>query len=454
MNIIIAGAGQVGFNLAKYLAEQGHDITVIDIDQKLINHLNDRLDVKAICGHGAHPDILKLAGADAADMLIAVTQNDEVNMVACEVGRSFYDIPRKIARIRSQTYLNAQDKDLLSLKHLSIDFAISPEKEVANAFSRGLIIPGVFDKISLTNDKITLMGIRCSKDSPVINTPITHIPNLFPEVDLTIIGLNRGGEKTIPRPQEILQEGDEVYLIIATSQTEKALQAFGYRFELIKRLVILGGGNVGFCLAQEIEKNYPETRVQVIEKDQERAIYIAQKLQKSLVLNGDALEGEVLQEANMQITDTVVAVTEDDRVNTLATILAKRLGAKKALCLANSLSFEQLVVSLGVDAAVNPRVVTVSKIMQYIRQGKFHSIHSLGETLGEVIDVEASVATNLIGKTSQEIFETLQIVIAALVQDDKVIIPRPTTVIRLEDRVILMMPAKHSKRCESILGLD
>ncbi len=453
MNIIICGAGQVGFNLAKYLAGRNHNITVIDINQTLITKINDRLDVKAVCGHASHPDVLRRAGVENADMIIALTQADEVNMVACQIAHSIYDVPKKIARIRSQAYLNVSGKGLFTDENMPIDYIISPENEVAHTISRGLAVPGALDITPLTDNRIALLGVRCTVDTPVVNTPITHIPSLFPEVDFTIVGISRGDIKIIPSPTEVLMPRDEVYYIVDQERIDQSLNAFGYHGDTTKRLVILGGGNIGLFLAQEIEAHYPHIRIHIIERSPERATYIAQKLSRTIILNGDALDGEMLLEAGVQSADTVVAVTEDDRVNTLATVLAKRLGSKKAMCLANKTSFANLVISLGVDAVINPRVVTVSKIMQYIRRGNVHSVNSLGENFGEVIDVDASTASTLVGKTVQDLYENHKILIAAFIRNDQVVIPRQSSTVHLEDRVILMLAPEQAKRSEDLLGI-
>ncbi len=454
MNIIICGAGQVGFNLAKYLAGRNHNITVVDVNQDLINDINDRLEVKAICGHASHPDILKRAGIENTDMIIALTHTDEVNMVACQIAHSVYGVPKKIARIRSQSYLSAAGKGLFADDNMPIDYIISPESEVAHALSRGLAVPGAFDVTPLADRRARLLGVRCTVETPIVNTPITHIPSLFPEVDFTIVGISRGDVKIVPTPTEVLMPGDEVYYIVDKEKIDDSLNAFGQYDDATKRLVILGGGNIGLFLAQEVEAHYPHIRVHIIERNPERAAHIAQKLSRTIVLNGDALEGEMLLEAGVQNADTVVAVTEDDRVNTLATVLSKRLGSKKSMCLTNKSSFGNLVISLGANAVINPRVVTVSKIMQYIRRGNLHSVHSLGESFGEVIDVDAANAPNLVGKTVQELYENSKILVAALIREDQVQIPRQSSTIRLDDRVILMLAAEQAKKSESLLGID
>ncbi len=454
MNIIICGAGQVGFHLAKYLAGRNHNITVIDIDQLLIDRINDRLDVKAVCGHASHPDILKKAGIETADMIIALTRQDEVNMVACQIAHSVFKVPKKIARIRSQAYHNLSGKGIFDEDHIPIDYVISPENEVAHALSRGLAVPGAFDVTPIAGRRVQLLGVRCSNTTPIVNTPITHIPSLFPEVNFTIVGIARGETKIVPSPKEVIKPGDEVYYIVDREYVEASLSVFDQSGEGTKRLLIMGGGNIGLFLAREVEAHYPHIRVTIIELDKSRAEIIAQRLSKSLVLHGDALESDMLQEAGVSNVDMAVAVTEDDRVNTLATVLAKRLGSKKAMCLTNKSSFANLIMSLGANAVINPRVVTVSKIMQYIRRGNLHSVHSLGENFGEVIDMDALHAPKLVGKTVGELQDHDKILIAAIIRQGSVMIPTQSTTIKLDDRVIMMLPSAQAKQSESLLGIE
>jgi trk system potassium uptake protein TrkA len=454
MNIVITGAGQVGYNLAKYLAERGHNITVIDIDARLIDHINDHLEVKAICGHGAHPEVLQAAGIELADMLIAVTQVDEVNMIACEVASALFDVPQKIARVRSNSYLAYKDHALFQPDKLSIDFVISPETEVAESIFRSLKVPGAFAVVPFADGRIFLIGVRCTKNSPIANTPISHIPSLFPDLEMSIVGIARGAEKIIPDPLEVLRPKDEVYFVVDAEGLERALEAFGYTTNTSGRLVVLGGGNIGLYFAEQVELHYPDIRLYVIERNPQRAALIAESLKRSIVICGDALDRDILAEAGVGTAETVIAITDDDRVNTLATVLSKNMGAKKTICLTNQSSFGDLVTSMGADAVINPRVVTVSKIMEYIRSGKMHAIHSLGEKFGEVVDVNARATNNLVGRSVQEIFMELNIVIAALIRDDTVLIPSLTTLISVEDRLVLMLPASQAKDPDSFLGIE
>ena len=454
MNIIICGAGQVGFNLAKYLAGRNHNITVIDIDPLLIDQINDRLDVKAIRGHASHPDVLKRAGIDTTDMIIALTRQDEVNMVACQIAHSIFKVPKKIARIRSRAYQSASGLGLFDNDHMPIDYIISPESEVAHALSRGLAVPGAFDVTPLADRRVKMLGVRCLSSTPIVNTPITHIPSLFPEAEFTIVGITRGERKIVPTPKEILKPGDEVFYLVDQARIAASLAAFDQTGDTIKRLLIMGGGNIGLHFAREVESHYPHIRVTIIEQNKVRASLIAQRLSKSLVINGDALDSDVLIEAGIPNIDMAVAVTEDDRVNTLATVLAKRLGAQNAMCLTNKSSFGHLVKSLGANAVINPRVVTVSKIMQYIRRSNLNSVHSLGENFGEVIDINAIHAPKLVGKSVKTLQETEHILVGAVIQNEQVIIPKPTTTIKVDDRLILMLPAAQARNSELLLGIE
>ncbi len=439
MRVVICGAGQVGFNLARYLSEHDNHVTVIDSSQELIQQINDRLDVKAVWGYASYPEVLHKAGAESADMIIAVTHSDEVNMIACEVAHALFNIPKKIARVRAQAYLHPQWARLFDQSNLSIDVVISPEVEVAHAISRSLTVPGAFNIIPLAEGKVKVVAVRCAAETPIVNTPVSHINSLFPELDLTVVGIVRGDQNFIPLSSDILHAGDEVYFAVDEDLLPLAMKAFGYDSADSRRLVILGGGNIGLCLAQEIERNHPNVRAEIIERNQARAEFISQQLSRTLVLNGDALDSEVLAEAGVNSAETVVAVTEDDRVNMLACLLVKRLGTKRAMTLINNSSYAPLITSLGVDAVLVPKKVTVSKILQYVRQQGILSVYSLGESFGEIIEAEATSASGLVGSSVEELTQPRKILVAALVREGEVLIPTPTTTIKLHDRVILMV---------------
>jgi trk system potassium uptake protein TrkA len=439
MRIVICGAGQVGFNLARYLADHDNHVTVIDSSQELISRINERLDVRAVYGQASHPEVLLKAGIAEADMLIAVTQFDEVNMITCEVVNALFKVKTKIARIRNQSYLHPRWNALFSQEHLSIDYIISPEVELARAISRSMTVPGAFNVIPLADGLMKVIAVRCNNDTPLINTPISHLNGLYPGLEIAVIGIVRGEENLIPVAKDVLKSGDEVYFVVDSARVEQAMQAFGYESRGTKRLVILGGGNVGLCLAEEIEANFPSVRTHIIEKNQARAQEIANILKTTIVLCGDCLDTELLQEANVKSVETVVALTQDDRVNTLASVLAKRLGARRTLALVSNSSYSTLVTSLGVDAVINPRALTVSRILQNIYRGRVRSVYSLGSMLGEVLEAEAAETSTLIGQLVAEINEPREVLVAALVRKERVILPTDNTVIENGDRIIMMV---------------
>ena len=451
MDIIICGAGRVGFNLARYLSRHNHEITMIDSSLQLISSLNDRLEVKALCGHASSPEVLRKAGIETADMVIAVTRSDEVNMVICEVAHALFGVKTKIARIRHHDFLDPRWVSLFHPHHLSIDFIISPEIEVAQAISTSLQIPGALEIISLSENKIKVLTIRCVKETPVINTPISHFTTLFPDLEISVVGMMRGDTQWIPDEKDIFLEGDKLYFACAAPHVSYAMMAFGHEGESSGNILILGGGNIGLKLAQEIEASSFRRRAVVIEKDSERAAEVAEILSDTIVLCGDALDKEVLLEAGVQSAHTVVAVTADDRVNALSALLAKRQGAKHVSSLINSGSFESLVSSLGVDAVINPRKVTVSKILQYINREKFHSVYSLGSQFGELMEIDTMEASAFVGLSAQDVNVSKSVRLVAILRDGGVYMEKRSLTIAHGDRLLLMVAPAAQSRIEKML---
>ncbi len=267
MKVIICGAGQVGFNIAHYLSSEGNDVTVVDQRPELIRKLSNTLDVQTIVGHASHPQVLEQAGAEAADMLIAVTQSDEVNMIACQVGHSLFGVPTKIARVRSQSYLEPIWANLFNHDHLPIDVIISPEIEVARAISRRLEVPGAIDVIPLADNKVRLIGVRCQDDCPLINTPLWQLTVLFPDLNIVIIGIIRDGKAIVPTSDDQMLSGDEVYFVTDARHIKRSMAAFGFEEQEARRLLIFGGGHIGLFLAQQVEKEHPTVSIKIIEKD-------------------------------------------------------------------------------------------------------------------------------------------------------------------------------------------
>ncbi|MBF0267161.1 MAG: Trk system potassium transporter TrkA [Alphaproteobacteria bacterium] len=453
MKVIICGAGQVGFNIARYLASEGNEITVIDQRADLVRKISDSLDVQAILGHASHPDVLDQAGASDAEMIIAVTAADEVNMIACQVAHSLFNVPTKIARVRHQGYLHPMWSNLFSSEHLPIDVIISPEIEVARAVIRRLQVPGAMDVIPLAGDKVRLIGVRCTENTPLVHTPLRQLTKLFPDLNLVIVGIVRQDKAIVPTPEDQMLPGDEVYFVIDKQHVERGMVAFGHEETEARRICILGGGNIGLFLAQQIEEQHAGMWVRLIESNRERAEYVAKQLNRAVVLHGDALDPDMLKEANVEMAETVVAVTNDDETNILATLLAKRYGAKRTMALINKTSYNPLVGPLGIDVVVSPRAITVSNVLQHVRKGRIHAVHSLHEGFGELIEADALETSPLVGKPLKDIKLPPGVLIGAVVRAGSVISPRGSTVMQAKDRIILFAAASAVKKIEKMFSV-
>ena len=453
MKVIICGAGQVGFNIARYLAQESNSVTVIERSPELARRIADILDVQTVVGHAAHPDILEQAGAEDADMIIAVTYTDEVNMVACQVAHSLFEVPTKMARVRHQSYLQPIWSTLFSPAHMPIDVTFSPEIEVARAVTRRLQVPGAIDMIPLVDDKVKLVGVRCGEECPLVNTPIRQLAHLFPDLNIVIVGLMRDNQPIVPSANDQMLLGDEAYFVVDSEQLMRAMTAFGHEETEARRLLIFGGGNIGQFLAEEIEREHPWVNAKIIEKDPERAALVASRLSQTGVLLGDVLDPEIMEEAGVDQTETVVAVTNDDETNILASLLAKRYGCQRAITLVNKGSYEPLISTLGIDVVVSPRNITVSTILQHVRRGRIHSVHTLREGFGELIEAEALETSSLVGSPLREVNLPAGVLLGAIVRDGQVISPRGSTVVQGKDRVVLFAAAEAIRKVEKLFSV-
>ncbi len=453
MKVLICGAGQVGFNIARYLASENNDVTVIDQRADLVRKISESLDVKGLVGFASHPDMLERAGAADTDMVIAVTFADEVNMVACQVCHSLFNVPTKIARVRHQSYLNPMWRHLFSRENMPIDVIISPEIEVGRAVIRRLQAPGAIDMIPFADGKVRVVGVHLTEDCPVLNTPLRQLTEIFPDLNIYVVGIIRNDRMIVPSGDDHMLPGDDVYLVAEAGHIERALAAFGHEEKEARRFIIIGGGNIGLFLARELEEHYPDLNLKVIEVDSARAEMLADSLSRAVVLNGDALEREILEEANVAETETVIAVSNDDEVNILSSLLAKRYGARRALALINNMSYGPLVGSLGIDVAVSPRDITVSTILQHVRRGRIRAVHSIREGLAEVIEAEALETSPLVGTPLREAKMPAGIIVGAVVRGDSVIIPRGDTVVRANDRVIIFAAAGLVRKVERMFSV-
>ncbi len=446
MKVIICGAGQVGWQIARHLASEKNDVTVVDNNPELVRRATDTLDVQGISGFASYPDILERAGAQDADMIIAATHSDEVNMVTCQVAHSVFAVQRKIARLRGQSYLNAIYTDLFRRDHLPIDVVISPEREVAEAALQRLAAPAAFDTESFLGGNAQLLGIAIDDDCPVINTPLRQLSDLFSTLKAIVVGIRRGGTLFVPSANDQIFPDDECYVMTETSDMARTLEIFGKTQGKLERVVIIGGGNVGLAGARALETRTDRIRVRVIERDRDIAENAADALERTIVLNGDGLDSSLLEEANIGNADAVLAVTDDDKTNLLAAVRAKGLGCKMAICLTNDPTLVPLMGPLDIDAYINPRATTVSSILRHIRHGRVRSVYSIGDAEAEVIEAQVLTTSPIAGKQLKDIDFPEGVLVGGVLKDGKMSKPRAD--LRIEDGDIVAIFAMASQVAE------
>jgi len=441
MKVIVCGAGQVGLGIAERLSAEGNDVSIIESQPALVQRANEMLEVRAIQGNGAHPDVLERAGARDTDMLIAVTLYDEVNMVACQVARLLFNIPVRIARVRSQNYLDRRFNELFADQGIAIDYIISPEIEVGTAVMRRLELPGAFETFSFVDGQMTAMGISCDENCPVVNTSLSQLADLFPDLQAAIVAILRDGEVRIAHSHDRLREGDDIFIVVPTSLVSRTLQIFGHDETQARRVIIAGGGNIGVYVAKAIEREQGTVRAKLIESRRERAVEIAEVLKKTVVLHGSSLSEELLREADIQSTETLVAVTNDDQVNILTSVLAKQLGCQRSMCLFNAPGYSNMIRSFGIDAQVNPRAITTSRILQFVRRGRIRGVHAVFNGRGELIEGEVLETSPLVGRPISKLRLSDGIRIGGIWRSKQAIHVRGNTELQPKDRVIVFARA-------------
>ncbi|MBS3647106.1 Trk system potassium transporter TrkA [Pseudaminobacter sp. 19-2017] len=454
MRVIICGAGQVGYGIAERLAAEKNDISIIDTSPELIQRIRDALDVRGFVGHGSHPDVLERAGAQQADMIIAVTLHDEVNIVACEVAHALFNVPMKIARIRARSYLQPHYQDLFSREHLPIDVIISPEMEVGDVVLRRIALPGATDVMRFGDNKIAAVALECLEDCPVVNTPLAQLSQLFPDLPATVVGVSRGGNLFIPRSADQLLVGDLAYVVSTTDQVRRTMGLFGHEEPEATRIVVAGGGNVGLYVAHTIEEKQSRTKIKIIESNRERAVAAADILRRTVVLNGSALDQRLLQEADIHNAELMVALTNNDQVNILSCVMARRLGCKASLALINNPSFLDIAQSVGIDATVNPGSVTVSRVLQHVRRGRIRAVQTLQRGGAEIIEAEALETSPLVGGALRDLELPDGIRIGAIYRDGVVLKPSGSFRVRAKDRVVIFALEKAVKQVEQMFRVS
>lgn len=451
MKVLILGVGQVGHNIAKYLISPENHVTVVDHDEARLNMISNSLDVQPILGHAAFPDVLEKAGASGADLLIATTNLDEVNMVACEIGQSLFNIEMKIARVRQQKYLLPKYRPLLfQPKNLAIDFVISPEVEVAKSVNRSVQLGSASTVIDIF-DMAKLLSVRCMDYSPIVNTPLRLLPNLFPSLEIAIAAIQRDNTTFIPAINDIIQSNDQVYFIVPSLQVDEAMNAFGLTEKSSRRVTIAGCGNIGRTLAKEIEQTQPEIQMTIIEQDLWSSEAGTRVLRNAEVLIGSVLNSEILQEAGIEDCDTFIAVTNEDNTNIVSALLAKHNGAKRAMALLNNMANAQFVQSLGIDSIINPNAITVSTILKAVRQHRMRSLYTV-EGGVEIVDAEVGNTSNIIGLSIDDITIPGQVFVAALKRDDQLFVAPESFSISNGDRLIIVVEKDTVHKIEKILS--
>ena len=444
MKIIILGAGQVGATLAENLANEQHDVTVIDTDAGLLEYLQERMDIRTVQGHASHPNVLRRAGADDADMLIAVTESDETNMVACKVAYTLFNTPTKIARVRAAEYL--REESLFGPQGLAIDMHISPEQLVTDYIRRLIEYPGALQVVDFADGRVQLVGVRAYYGGPLVSRQLRELPEHLPGIDARVAAIYRRGRPIIPEGDTIIEAEDEVFFVAAKAHIPKMIAELRKLDQPVRRIILAGGGRIGLRLARVLEDRI---EVKIVESVRERARYLSEELGNTVVLHGDAADEGLLREENVEDCDVFCAITNDDEANILSAMLAKRLGARKALCLINRQSYVELVEGSQIDIAISPQQSTVSALLAHVRRGDVVKVHSLRRGAAEAIEAIAHgdrFNSEVVGRRLEEIKLPPGTTIGAIVRGDEVIIAHHDTVIEAEDHVILfLVNRKHVK---------
>ena len=454
MNIIICGAGRVGFSICNQLSKQGHSVTVIDKNGSDIQKINDTQDAKGIVGIATYPSVLEKADAKNADMIIAVTRNDETNMIVCQIAHSLFKIPRKIARIRSKEFLKPIWKGLFTKENLPIDIIISPEFEVAKSLYRKLEAPGAIDNIPFADDLVRLLEIQIDEKCPIVNTALSKLSDIFSDLDANVLGVLRNDKFLILKKSDKLIKDDKAYILTNSKQVDRTLSIFGKDEKFAKTILIIGAGNIGLDLAKILEENENSPRIKIIEKNSERAEFIANELNEAIVIKGDGLDENLLKEINIEEIDTVLSLTDDDEVNIMSALLSKKKGIKRTISIANSSNYALLQSSLKLDDIVDPRMTTVSTILKHVHKGKIESVYTLDNGDYEVIEAKILESSELlnISLTKADIPEGIKI--GLIVRGKEVIVPKKDTVFSLNDKVILLSSRENLPKVEGLFKIS
>jgi trk system potassium uptake protein TrkA len=456
MKIVIVGAGQVGATLAENLAREYNDITMIDINASVLQALQDRLDIRTVVGTGCHPDVLVNAGIEDADMIVAVTSSDELNIIACQVAYSLFHTPSKIARVRAHNYTNPKYKDVLfNDKHMPVDVMITPEQVVTDYICRLIEQPGALQVLDFANGVLQLVGLRAVANSPLVGQELRTLKEHMPNIDARVAAIYRKDRALFPEGDTVIEDGDEVFFIAAKKNIRSVMSELRRIEKPYHRLVIAGGGNIGYRLSKALEENY---NIKIIEFSEERGKFLAEKLNKAVVLNGSATDQELLLDENIDKTDVFLALTNDDETNIMSSLLAKRLGAKKVMTLINNPVYADLIQGGEIDVAISPQQATNSSLLAHVRKGDTERVHSLRRGAAEALEIVVhgdEKSSKVVGRAIEDIKSPPGATLAALVRDGEVVIAHHDTVIESGDHVIVFVVDKeNTKAVEKLFSVS
>lgn len=438
MKIVILGAGQVGRTAARHLSrEEANEVTVVDTNEDVLRELQDRLDVRTVAGNASFPTVLEAAGAQEADILIALTNSDEVNMMACEVAFTLFRTPTKIARIRSSEYTSR--RELFSDESIPVDVFISPEQLVTDYIERLVRYPGALQVLDFADGRVRLVGVRAVSGGLLVGHCLRELPEHLPRTGARVVAIYRGGRSIVPEGDTVIENGDEVFFLAARDDIRRVMSEMRREEAPVRRVVIAGGGNIGCTLARTLERH---SQVKVIERDPRRARRVSELLDETIVLQGDAADEELLIEENIDSADVFAALTNSEEANILSAMLAKRLGARRVMAIINRASYTDLVESGSIDIAISPQSVTIGSLLAHVRRGDVVRVHSLrrgaAEALEAIVHGDAA-GSQVIGRTVQQIALPQGASIGAIVRGDEVIMAHHDTQIVADDHVILFL---------------
>jgi trk system potassium uptake protein TrkA len=440
MKIVILGAGQVGGSVAESLVSEQNDITVVDLEPQRLRTLQERLDLRTVIGSGSHPSVLAEAGIEDADLLVAVTQSDETNLVACRIAARMFNVPRRIARVRATDYL--ANERVLGEEGFDVDLSICPEQVLTDYIVKLVEFPEALQVLDFAGGKVSLVAVRAYSGGPLVGHPLKDLRRHMPRIDTRIVAIFRGDRSIVPDGDTVIETGDEVFCLAASEHIREVMRELRRMDRTVKRVMIAGGGNIGLRLAMALEDRYS---VRVIEHNKRRCELLAARLGEALVLNGDTTDEELLEDENIAEMDLFVAVTNDDENNIMSSLLAKRMGARRVVALINRRSYVDLLQSGQIDIAISPAQATIGTLLAHVRRGDVVAVHSLRRGAAEALEAVVHgdrESCRLTDRRVDELDLPPGTTIGAVVRGDAVIMAHHDTVIRAEDHVIVFVTDK------------